>query len=481
MQKKRVLIPCFLALLFTLTSIAPATWAAKKYKISIAELNKNKAIFDDPRPYLKEGPISYKKIIPTDVYSQLTYDVGAMKRAWAEVIGFRAPDVVGKIAPEIKPGTYTYKDKNKYPGLKKLMIPALYKMFKPGGPPYAGNFPEIKVVPTRQYYWALPVAEATRKYAGHTKLDDQGYIMDKTYIAGYPFPRPSGKFKAQEILYNWEKRYLNGENTYIIENVLGFTKNLKTDFHGAVRWSELRLHGRVLEKPYGWYDERARQRGEAGGLAIKWIAPRDMFGNAFSILYYINRDHYEQFLLYINALRRIREMTATDSQDAVGGQDGTYDDGDGFSQKISPTRYPFKSKVIAEREYLVPAPTWDGSVYMTSKGLEYHNLKFERRPVYVVQLTELNKNYVYSKRILYIDKETFMLFYTECFDQKGRLYRDTLSIETFVPEMGMLLHCDVIARDHIDLHSTRLNFYTLPAMWVTRKDINLRGLVSKGK
>ena len=35
------------------------------------------------------------------------------------------------------------------------------------------------------------------------------------------------------------------------------------------------------------------------------------------------------------------------------------------------------------------------------------NFEWERRPIYVVELTELDKSYVYSKRVLYIDKETF--------------------------------------------------------------------------
>lgn len=119
--------------------------------------------------------------------------------------------------PEIKPGKYSYKDKEKFPGLKELMIPHHYKRFNPGGPPFAGNFPEITVVPTKQYYWALPIAEATKNNMGKTKLDDQGYIIDNTYVSGYPFPRPSGKFKVQQIMYNWVKRYSNGESLYLIE------------------------------------------------------------------------------------------------------------------------------------------------------------------------------------------------------------------------------------------------------------------------
>ena len=65
-----------------------------------------------------------------------------------------------------------------------------------------------------------------------------------------------------------------------------------------------------------------------------------------------------------------------------------------------------------------------------SKKIEWRNIEFERRPVYVVQLTQQDPNYVYSKRIMYIDKETFYLFYVENYDQKKRLYRSLVIFHT---------------------------------------------------
>ena len=135
-----------------------------------------------------------------------------------------------------------------------------------------------------------------------------------------------------------------------------------------------------------------------------------MFGNVLSILNYTDTDKYDLFLLYINMLRRIRRMSATDSQDDVGGGDMIYEDLEFFDQKLSPKRFPYKFEVIAEREFLVPAHiTQESATYIDSKkGMEWRNIEFERRPMYVVQLTQLDKNFVYGKRILYIDKETFL-------------------------------------------------------------------------
>ena len=471
---------CYLVFLFGLSTWPPAVWAGEKYGITHVALEKHKAFFDDPRPFFKED-LSYKKVLPPNVYAKLTYDVVTMKTLWAEVVGFKAPDVVGKIAPEIKPGTYTYKDKEKYPGFKELMYPNMYNRFNPGAPPLAGNFPEIKVVPTRQYYWALPIAKATKENMGRAKLDEQGYLIPQTYIAGVPFPRPEGKFKAQQVMYNWDRRYLMGENSATIANIKGFSKGLNMDYDGKAVIQQLRLSSRVQIEPFGYYDERAKRNEEKYGFGMTHMAPRDMYGNSMTIIKYLDPNRVDQASMYITVLRRIRKMSATDTQDACGGQDVIYDDDNGFGQALSPKRYPYKFEVLAEREYLVPAYQWDGSLYISSQGLEYHNMEFERRPLYVISLTQMDKNYVYSKRIAYIDKETFLLLDIENYDTKGRFYRQSEARQGFIPEMGLFTSFGGMFRDYVDLHSTFIQHYSFPALWVNRSDIDIRNLFGRIK
>ncbi|RPJ01737.1 MAG: hypothetical protein EHM36_13140, partial [Deltaproteobacteria bacterium] len=148
----------FMVLFLAVVLGASAGWA-QKYELSIKELEKYKAPLDDPSPFYKnvEG---FRKVMPPEAYKKVTYDVETMKRVWAETIGFRAPDVVGKVFPEIKPGKYTYKDKEKLP-FAKMMWKHLYDRFNlppKSGPRHVCYFTEIEIVPTRQYYHALPAA-----------------------------------------------------------------------------------------------------------------------------------------------------------------------------------------------------------------------------------------------------------------------------------------------------------------------------------
>jgi hypothetical protein len=452
----------------------------KTYVPTLADLYAHKKQYDDPRPFMKTfGP---KQVLPPELYEKLCYDVEEMKDKWAEVVGFRSPDIVGKIAPDIKPGSYSCKDKESYPGLKELMWPDLYNRFSPSAPPHAGNIPEFELVPTQQYYWALPIAEATDRNSGKTKLDDSGYIVWETWEGGYPFPRPSWEFKAQQIMYNIEKRYMGwGLNYFLFDWIEGYTKDLKLDFSGYAEITHVRLAGRCLLPPYGFFDERARERGEFKTYIFGFFSPRDIAGAAQKPIYYLDPEKTDQTMMYIPSLRRIRKMSATDTQDPIFGQDIIYDDTEGFQQKLSPTRYPYTYKVVGEKEFLLPAHTEDGTDYMSTEGVEFRNMKFERRPMYVLELTQLDPNYVYSRRIFRVDRETFLYYSIENYDQKGRLYRTYDVTYGWFPEMGMIATGGLLlARDHIDLHSGIQQPHMLPAFW-NRNDVSLRGLVKKAK
>jgi hypothetical protein len=219
---------------------------------------------------------------------------------------------------------------------------------------------------------------------------------------------------------------------------------------------------------------------EYRNFIMGFSAPRDVAGFAQSALYFVDPDKADQLMMYLPSLRRIRKMTSTDSQDPVLGSDNIYDDNEGFMQRLSPTRYPYKYELLEEREYLVPAFVYDGSHYCSSKGLEFRNMKFERRPIYVVKLTQLDKNYVYGHRILYIDKENFLYYQLENYDQKGRLYRTWGVSYSFHEEMGMFswMGSLLLAKDHIDLHSSVNINYQLPAVW-TRGDLSIEGYIKQ--
>jgi len=174
-------------------------------------------------------------------------------------------------------------------------------------------------------------------------------------------------------------------------------------------------------------------------------------------------------------------MSATDTQDPQA--DSAYDDREHFVQKITPKKYPYNYKIIEEREFLSPIGYNTAKSWIDSKeGYASKGLQFMRRPVYVLQMRQLDPNYLYSKRILYVDKETFLTCNSANYDQRGRLYRTQATTYVFIPEFGQVAAFGMpcFQWDRLDQHSTMQMQFQLPANYC-REDFTIEELIKRGK
>jgi hypothetical protein len=475
-------IACVLPFLFPGLLLGAPTWAIDPYETPIADIIAVKDVLDDPSPFYKECDY-YKEFMPQEAWDQVTYDIEESKAAWEKAVGFKAKDRVGKVAPEIKPGKYTLGDKEKHP-FKELMTPYHYKRWNEPGteglPNHIGHFTTFEVIETQQLWHALPVAEATTRNAGKTQLDEDGYIVHRTFEGGYPFPRPSGKHKAWQLVWNWKKRLKDHESNFNYDLTIGVNSRYNIDHRGTAHFLWLRTEGRVMTPPYGWFDKRAEKQGEELIQLYTIFSPRDLYGNVYYITRYADIMKDVNFLAYVNFLRRIRKLSSTDSQDQAVGQDIAFDDADGLSQMLRPDRYPYEVSVIDEREFLVPAYSFDVADYLDSKDkFKWKGLKFERRPMWVVQMKQLDSNYLYSKRIIYFDQETLLPHLWEFYDQKGRYYRTFEELWGVVAPMGYYNAIHVNNCDWIDVHCTWSFSPAYPALWLSRKELSLRSMLKQ--
>lgn len=454
--------------------------APETYIVPASEIHTIKKMLDDPRNLMASYPL--KDAVPQGVYNYLTFDVKEAKKLHEEIVGIRSPDMVGKIAPDIKPGKYTYQDLEQSPELKDLFPPEFLHHMRPAGPPLIGAIPEFEIIPTSQLYHYVKYNKTTKENLGKTKLDKDGYIAPMSWQGGIPFPRPSGSFKAQQVYYNYEKTAQTFESCVILNGEsMGFDRNLTKDKWSLYQCNFIRFMGRTLFPPYGWLDERARKRGEFSSYGNLMYEPRAQRGLVVLAYAYDDPDKLDVTLVYVPSMRRIRKMAATDTQDPMG--DITYDDRGHISQKITPNKYPYKFEIISEREYLMPISYDDGGVWVDSKnGYCLRNVQFMRRPCYVLQMNQTDPNYVYSKRILYIDMENFSCTISFTYDQKGRLYREQHYVWPFIPEVGQLVLWGAITAqfDHIDEHSTFTMQVGLPVCFA-RSDFTMQYLIKMGK
>jgi hypothetical protein len=145
--------------------------------------------------------------------------------------------------------------------------------------------------------------------------------------------------------------------------------------------------------------------------------------------------------------------------------------------------YSHKFEIIGEREYLMPIQYNRAESWIDSKnGYAFRGVQFMRRPCYILQMTQLDPYYVYSKRIIYIDKETFVSFLSANYDQRGRLYRSQIFTRTFMADTGHISSYGTFSLmiDHSDLHSTFSMPISFPAPF-ERKEFTIQSLVKRGK
>ena len=450
------------------------------YMPHISEVLGFKKIIDDPSDLIVAHPL--KSAMPAEIYNLMTFDVEEAKKKTAEILGFKSPDLVGKIAPESKPGKYTYQDLEEYSGLKELFPPEILLHIKPGGPPLVASIPDFEIIPTRQLYWFLRLCEITKQNLRKTELDKDGYIVPLSWQGGFPFPRPSGKFKAQQVYYNFEKRIGTFDTCFVSKNEsMSFDKNLVRDKYNQTGNYKIKFMGRTLFPPYGWFDEKAKSNGEFLSFLSVTLLPRELSGTVLLNHKYDDPDKMDQWMIYVSSLRRIRKMNPTDTQEPAG--DMAYDDMFSFSQKITPKRYPYKFEIIAEREYLMPVEYNRAKAWIDSKqGYALRDAQFMRRPCYVLRMTQLDPNYIYSKRIFYIDKENFTTYLCANYDKKGRLYRTQIRSRVFMPDTAQIILWGTHTRqfDHIDLHSTFQMPIPFPAS-LERKDFTIQNMIKRGK
>jgi hypothetical protein len=457
-------------------------------EMSSEEILKIRKMTDDPTPIFKKINY-YKDWVSKEGWEQLTAskDPEEHRRAWEKARGFKATDATGTIAPEIKPGKYTLADKERLP-FKELMPPHIYARFnEPGGQGknFGGNFTEFEVIPTRQLYLHYGVAMDTIKNEGKARLGEKGYADKRSYESGIPFPKPSGPQAGWQVIHNMDPT--SASKTYddyaAVMFDMGIDQSFTKDREGLSVYYMMKLARRSIQEPKGkWYDARAERLEENSCSWVEMLYPRDVYGTNGVGYEYDDPDKPDKILYYTPMLRRIRLYTSSDQQDQMVGADYAGDD-DGFlAQDLRPDLYPYEVKILEEREFLIPAYTIDGDAWVDSKNkFSWRNLKMERRPCYLVEMKQLDSNYIYSKRLYWVDKENFIPLIGEYYDQKGRLWRSCQSLWAFNRETGCNIWYQTWAFDHIDVHSTFVTSYEYPGENMDRKEISPKRLMTAVK
>ena len=132
---------------------------------------------------------------------------------------------------------------------------------------------------------------------------------------------------------------------------------------------------------------------------------------------------------FIPSLRRVRRIPgSTEEQETIPGTDFMIEDINGFNFRTGVVqKYDFK--LLGETEVLTPIDTTilafplDENPNLGPYGYSFANDVWQVREAYVIEIRRKKENPTYSKKLLWMDKQTFSNLYAAAYDRRGELWK----------------------------------------------------------
>lgn len=297
---------------------------------------------------------------------------------------------------------------------------------------------EMKIVPYQKIPLPTLYQEATEKYAAQVKLKEDQTL--EGYVAGRPFPQIDleDPTAATKLMYNFERTHYftddlalhlfdadtgqlqvdqDGNQRYTVE------RHFVLDWLRALQFSG-RLH--IDPKPEIVPNKDAAFR-KAGLYPV--LEPFDLKGIGGINYRYLDPLRQDDLWLYLPSLRRVRRLSSAQRSEALFGQDIDVDSYGGYAGQIPWFTWKFlgKKPMLASLhgENMPPVPC------KSDGGMTFCEAWEKRPEVMIVEGVPKAEAYAFSKRVIYIDHESFFIIYTDLYDRGGELWKTVMqSIRT---------------------------------------------------
>jgi len=283
----------------------------------------------------------------------------------------------------------------------------------------------LAVVPYKQIVLPKAYQEATEAHAGQVRLLGGGTRLEG-YVAGMPFPAidPNDPELATKVMWNYYYRpYFTDD--YAWRNFAADTGVLNSDSGMTVeRTYTVRHFGRLFYNGRLYIDPKPELPNPDGirykELTGPILSPLDLKGVGSLSYRFLDLNEQDRTWLYTPTLRRVRRLSTSQRSDSVFGQDTDLDSYYGYSGNIAWMSWRFlgEKKMLGSFHALHSPVEW-----CPGKGDFAFCDVWEPRDVFVVEGISKLPQYAYSKRILYIDKETYSVLYMDAYDHSGALWK----------------------------------------------------------
>ena len=318
----------------------------------------------------------------------------------------------------------------------------------PGQRALLSHYPQtfrMRVFPSHRSA-AVPehVRQATRRNATQVTLKSDGNGFSGT-AHGFPFPIPGS---GQEVIWNHMARYRT-------RGFRGFTNNAATTSSGAYvierAYMEATFQYGNPQLAYADWDN------ELGRILRKVVAPANKAGDA--VLLHVPMDRAADDIKiwsYNPGTRKVRRIAEVGYDNPA--QDGliTHDQVDMFNGPLD--RYNFK--LLGKKPLLVAY----NSYALHSLELKYEDIldkghmnpqlvRYELHRVWVLEATlKDGLSHIYSKRLMYLDEDSWLILLSDMYDQRGEFWRTSMAFALQYPQIPLP---DNSLQAHFDLQSRR--------------------------
>src|SRR5437870_5222128 len=301
--------------------------------------------------------------------------------------------------------------------IKDLISPGLEWCIKHGFPLTIGE--------TKRIEWPTAYKEATEKYSGQVKLRPDGLQL-LNYVAGQPFPKvdPQDPQVAVKIMWNYEYKF-NPTDDLDLRNFDADTGAVADHGHMTVERHFLLDHLKVLCWNAGLVvdpkPERPNPNGYRGQSGLYPILePFDLKGVGGMFYRYLDPARQDDTWLYLPQLRRVRRLSSAQRSDALFGQDTDQDSYGGYAGNIAWMDWKYLGeKTVLSSMHGKKMPVQWGE----PSGDFMHADLWEPRKVWIIEGISKLPQYAYSKRVMYLDQESYFIAYSDIYDTAGELWK----------------------------------------------------------
>lgn len=270
------------------------------------------------------------------------------------------------------------------------------------------------------------VLDNTARNAVAAKTTDGGVGLDSA-LAGVPFPIPK---TGNEVMWNHLLRY-QGQAMFIKYD----SWNIDSTGRPTLATTGEIYQEFPLSDPKR--TDTARQSDVFFRTKLNYVAPARRAGEGLMVFDAVNPlEQGRKVWQYLPGQRRVKLApdVAYDTPNPGSAGASTYDDAWIFNGAMD--RFDFK--LLGKREMIVPYNAYKLAYHpvvaevTTPNHINPDLLRWEPHRVWVVEATlKPGKRHIYSKRVFYIDEDSWVAVASDEYDARGQLYRASFDHMTF--------------------------------------------------